>query len=36
MSQLFKDPKKPALFAEINAPALNAPYKTMNIIGVDP
>ena len=36
MSQLFKDPNQPALFADMNDPVLNATYKTMNIIGVAP
>ena len=32
MSQLFKDPNQPALFADMNDPVLNATYKTMNIM----
>ena len=36
MSQLFKDPNKPALFNQMDDPVLNATYKSMNIIGVDP
>lgn len=36
MSELFKDPNQPALFADMNDPVLNATYKSMNIIGVDP
>ena len=35
MSQLFKDPNKPALFNQIDDPVLNATYLSMNIIGVD-
>lgn len=36
MSQLFKDPNQPALFTEMNDPVLNATFKSVNIIGVDP
>ena len=36
MSQLFKDPNQPALFTEMNDPVLNATFKSVNIMGIDP
>ena len=36
MSQLFKDPNQPALFADMNDPVLNATFKSIPISAVPP
>jgi len=36
MSQLFKDPNQPALFADMNDPVLNATFKSIPISAIPP